>query len=87
VISQDAVGFVRKLKSDSGKGIGVIGGGQLARSLLEARLIDQIGLNIQPVLLASGIPLFHDMDQQFDLELLESKVLKNGGLYVFYRVK
>lgn len=87
VISQDAVEFVRKLKSDSGKGIGVIGGGELASSLLQARLIDQIGLNIQPVLLASGIPLFHDMEQQFDLELLEWKVLKNGGLYVFYRVK
>jgi dihydrofolate reductase len=87
VISQDAAEFVRKLKSDPGKGICVMGGGELARSLLQARLIDQIGLNIQPVLLSSGIPLFYDMEQQFDLELLESKVLKNGGMYVFYRVK
>lgn len=87
VISQDAVEFVRKLKSEPGKGICIIGGGDLARSLLQARLIDQIGVNIQPVLLGSGTPLFYEMQQQVDLELLESQVLKNGGVYLLYRVK
>ena len=87
VISQDAVEFVRKLKSEPGKGICIIGGGDLARSLLQARLIDQIGVNIQPVLLGSGTPLFYEMQRQLDLELLESQVLKNGGVYLLYRVK
>ena len=87
VISQDAVEFVRKLKSVPGKGICIIGGGDLARSLLQARLIDQIGVNIQPVLLGSGTPLFYEMQQQLDLELLQSQVLKNGGVYLLYRVK
>jgi dihydrofolate reductase len=87
VISQDAVEFVRKLKGEPGKGIGIIGGGDLARSLLQARLIDQIGVNIQPVLLGSGTPLFYEMQQQLNLELLESQVLKNGGVYLLYRVK
>lgn len=87
VISQDAVEFVRKLKSEPGKGICIIGGGDLARSLLQARLVDQIGVNIQPVLLGSGTPLFYEMQQQLDLELLESQVLKNGGVYLLYRVK
>jgi dihydrofolate reductase len=87
IISEDAVAFVRKLKQEDGKGICVIGGGELARSLFEARLIDQIGLNIQPVLLGAGIPLFYEMSEQLDLELLEFKTLKNGGVYVFYRVR
>lgn len=87
IISRDAVEFVRKLKSEPGKGICIIGGGDLARSLLQARLIDQIGVNIQPVLLGSGVPLFYEMPQQLDLELIESQVLKNGGVYVLYRVK
>lgn len=87
VIAEDAVGFVRRIKNEPGKGIGVIGGGELAKSLLEARLIDQIGLNIQPVLIGSGIPLFYHMNQEFDLELLEYKLLKCGSVYVFYRVR
>lgn len=87
IVSEDAVDFIRKLKQEKGKGICIVGGGELARSLFEARLIDQIGLNIQPVMIGSGIPLFYEMNLQQDLELLECKVLKNGGVFVFYRVK
>ena len=87
VISQDAAEFVRQLKDEPGKGICVMGGGELAHALFQARLIDQIGLNIQPVLLGSGTPLFYEMNEQLDLELLEHKRLKNGGVFVFYRVK
>jgi len=65
----------------------VMGGGELAKSLFEAGVIDEIGFNIHPVLLGSGIPLFHEMKRQIDLELLDCKVLKNGCVVVSYRVK
>src|SRR5438552_4807796 len=87
VISGDAVEFVKKLKRKQGKGIVVFGGGELAKSLFEADLIDEVALNIHPVLLGSGIPLFHEMKKQIDLELLDSKILKGGYLVVTYRVK
>lgn len=87
IIQTDAAAFIRDLKTHEGKGICVMGGGELAKSLLEARLVDEIGLNIQPVLLGRGIPLFYEMSQQIDLELLSCKPLKNGGVYVLYRVK
>ena len=83
----DAAEFVRKLKRKKGKGIVVFGGGELAKSLFEADLIDEVVLNIHPVLLGSGIPLFHEMKKQIDLELLDSKILKGGYLVVIYRVK
>jgi dihydrofolate reductase len=86
-ISDDAAEFVRKLKAQKGKDICVMGGGLLARSLFEANLIDEIGFNIHPVLLGSGIPAFHEMDHQINLELLECKALKNGCVMVTYRVK
>lgn len=86
-IFENAADFVRKLKSQEGKDICVMGGGLLAKSLFEANLIDEIGFNIHPVLLGSGIPVFHEMDHQIDLELLECKALKNGCVMVTYRVK
>jgi dihydrofolate reductase len=64
-----------------------MGGGELARSLFEADLIDEIGLNIHPVLLGRGIPLFHSMTRPIDLELKECRAFKNGCVYVTYRVK
>lgn len=87
IIETDAAEFIRDLKTGPGKGICVSGGGELAKSLFEARLVDEIGLNIQPVLLGSGIPLFYEMSRQIDLELLNCKPLKNGGVFVLYRVK
>jgi dihydrofolate reductase len=87
IVSEDAAEFVRKLKSEEGKDICVMGGGLLAKSLFEADLIDEIGFNIHPVLLGSGIPLYHEMSHQIDLELIDCKAFKNGTLLVSYRVK
>jgi dihydrofolate reductase len=87
IVATDAVAFMRKLRRQAGKGICVMGGGELARPLLEAGVIDEIGFNIQPVLLGSGIPLFHRMKRQIDLELVECKPFKNGCVYVLYGVK
>jgi dihydrofolate reductase len=87
IISEDAAAFVRKLKKQEGKGICLMGGGELAKSLFEAGVIDEIGLNIHPALLGSGIPLFLPMERPVDLELLECRPLENGCVLVRYRVK
>jgi dihydrofolate reductase len=64
-----------------------MGGGEFAKSLFEAKLIDEIGFNIHPVLLGKGIPLFHEMKRQINLELFNSRPLKDGGIVLSYRVK
>lgn len=87
IVSGDAARFVSDLKKQEGKDICVMGGGLLAKSLFEANLIDEIGFNIHPVLLGSGIPLFHKMKGQIDLELVECRPFKNGCVLVYYRVK
>jgi dihydrofolate reductase len=86
IVSGDAVDFVRRLKAEPGKDICLMGGGELARSMFEAGLIDEIGFNIHPVLLGSGIPLFHQMSHQINLHLLECQAFKNGCVFVKYRV-
>jgi len=87
IISEEAVDFVRTLKGQNGKDICLMGGGELARPLFDAGLIDEIGFNIHPVLLGSGIPLFHTMNRQIDLEPRDRKVFKNGCVLVTYCVK
>jgi len=87
LVSADAAKFVRDLKRRQGKGIVIFGGGELAKSLFEVDLIDEVVLNIHPVLLGSGIPLFHEMKRQINLDLIDCKLLKGGYLAVSYRVK
>ncbi len=87
IVPTDAVRFVRKLKSAPGKEICMMGGGELAKSFFEARLIDEVGFNIHPILLGSGIPLFHPLKRAIKLELRECRRFKNGCVFVSYRVK
>jgi dihydrofolate reductase len=87
IVGSDPGEFVRELKGREGKDICVMGGGDLAKTLFEAGVIDEIGFNIHPVLLGSGIPLFHEMNRQIDLELIECRPFKNGCVYVLYKVK
>lgn len=87
ILNSDPGEFVRELKKQDGKEICIMGGGELGRDLLEAGVIDEIGFNIHPVLLGSGIPLFHEMKRQIDLDLLKCRQFKNGTVYVLYRVK
>jgi dihydrofolate reductase len=55
--------------------------------LLRERLVDEIRVTIQPILLGSGIPLFPDISLQVDLQLLACKTYKNGIVNLTYRVK
>jgi dihydrofolate reductase len=87
IVAEDAAEFVRGLKEQEGKDICLMGGGELARALFEAGLIDEVGFNVHPVLLGSGIPCFHPLSRQIDLELLECKPFQNGCVLVRYRVK
>jgi dihydrofolate reductase len=86
LISEDATDFMRRLKNQPGNGICVMGGGLLGFTLLEADLIDEIGVNIRPLLLGSGIPLFHSLSRQIDLELMECRQFTNGCVLLRYAV-
>jgi dihydrofolate reductase len=87
IISDNAGEFVRSLKNESGKDIWLFGGGILAASLLRERLVDEISVAIQPILLGSGIPLFPDIGMQVDLQLLDCKTYNNGIVGLKYLVK
>jgi dihydrofolate reductase len=86
LVSGDAGEFVRRLKEQPGKGICVMGGGELAQSLFAAGVIDEVGFNMHPIILGSGVPLFRDPGRRIPLELAESRVIDGGCVLSTYRV-
>jgi dihydrofolate reductase len=86
LVKGDAVEFVRDLKRRQGKGICLMGGGELAQSLLEAGLVDRIGLNVHPILLGSGVPTFRDPGHRLKLTLAECRPLDGGCVLLNYSV-
>jgi dihydrofolate reductase len=87
LVRDDAAEFVRELKNRPGKEICLMGGGDFARALFEADLVDEVGMNVHPVLLGSGIPMFHDPHHRVALELKETRPLDGGCIYSIYRVR
>jgi dihydrofolate reductase len=86
LVREDAGEFVRQLKQQPGKDICVMGGGELAQSLFAAGVIDEVGLNVHPILLGSGVPFFRDAGRRIALELTESRVIDGGCVLSTYRV-
>lgn len=87
LVRDDAVTFVRQLKAQPGRDICLVGGGDFARTLFVADLIDEVGINVHPVLLGSGIPAFHNLPKQVDLELANVRQFRTGCVLLTYRVR
>ncbi|WP_282938274.1 dihydrofolate reductase family protein [Paenibacillus sp. RC67] len=73
-----------KLKLSPGKNIQIPGSPTLVRSLLREGLLDELTLNICPVVVGSGTRLFDDL-KQVNLKLVDSKAYSNGVVGVTYR--
>ncbi len=79
--------YVRLLKQQSGGDIGIHGSTELARSLIAARLVDELRFVIPPTIAGHGKRLFaadSDTDlQQFNL--VEVEQTPKGTLFLHYR--
>lgn len=76
---------VAALKQAPGKNIGIHGSPTLAESLLHANLLDELRLEIYPVLAGTGARLFHEGRGVRQMELIRSKITANGVVILTYR--
>jgi dihydrofolate reductase len=75
------------LRQQPGKDIWLFGGGELFRSLAEAKLVDTVEVAVVPVLLGGGIPLFPPPGKRTKLKLTSHKVYKTGIVSLEYSVQ
>src|SRR5215471_12430363 len=61
LIKNDIKEQVEKIKHENGKDIWLFGGANLAASLINMGLVDELWLSIHPIILGSGKPLFSDV--------------------------
>ena len=86
LVREDAVGFVRRLKAGPGGDIILMGGGELAATLIEGRVVDEIGLNVHPVLLGAGAPMFAKIGRRAELDLIEARPIARDCVLLRYRM-
>jgi dihydrofolate reductase len=86
VLRGDVVEEVQKLRDAPGGDIVVHGSAQLARTLIDNDLVDELRLMVFPVVLGSGKRLFGETGDKKTLKLTDSKVVGEGvAILVFER--
>ncbi len=76
---------ITKLKQQQGKDIWLLGSPTLAQSLMKLNLIDEYRLNVNPVILGKGKPLFSELDPKINLKLIEAKTFEGGVVALRYK--
>ncbi|PYM00121.1 MAG: dihydrofolate reductase [Verrucomicrobia bacterium] len=75
---------IRKLKQQPGKDMHVVGGATLVSSLMNAGLIDEVRLMVNPIILGGGKALFKDVKERKSMKLVQTKPLKSGKVSLTY---
>ncbi len=84
-ITDDVYGKITTLKSQSGKDIWLVGGGQIDALLANENLIDEMRIFIAPTILGEGIPIFAGSTKPITWKLIECRHYDNGGVILIYR--
>ncbi len=74
----DIADEVNNIKEHSGKDVIVYGGAGFVSSLVQADLIDEYNLFINPVILGEGRTIFRDVQQRMDMNLTKSRKFECG---------
>lgn len=84
-ITEDVITKVWELKSEVGKDIWLVGGGELTAMLLNANLIDEMQICTVPTILGDGIPLFPNKAKESKWKLVSGKSFDTGLLLSTYQ--
>ncbi|HEX2141543.1 MAG TPA: dihydrofolate reductase family protein [Candidatus Limnocylindria bacterium] len=85
VIDGDVEAAIRELKAKPGRELQVHGSGELLRWLLERDLVDELVLQIYPVVVGDGQRLFPQRGQTHNLALAQSRSTPSGVMLQTYR--
>lgn len=75
---------VADLKQQPGKDLFIFGSASLCATMMEAGLMDEYRLGLNPLVLGAGSPLFKPGSAQAKMRLLEARPLKSGVVFLRY---
>lgn len=86
IVESDLDGAIRALKHEDGGPILVAGSRSVVHALLRAGLVDEINLQVFPLILGSGARVYPETPEPTKLELASSRAIENGVVLQTYRV-
>jgi dihydrofolate reductase len=84
LIKSDIADAVRKLKSEPGQGLVLMGSASIVSQLAQADLIDSYQLVVNPIILGSGKSMFDGLEKHVQLKHTSTRTFKNGNVALSY---
>jgi dihydrofolate reductase len=85
-VSEPVKPFTQHLRTQPGKNIWMMGGGEIIAAFLDEGEIDEFSIHVIPVLIGEGIPLIQPRHRFIQLKLLSTKKFPDGVVHLHYRV-
>ncbi|MBY0095710.1 dihydrofolate reductase family protein [Mesobacillus maritimus] len=85
-INDDILEAVQQLKNKPGKDIWLYGGASLITTFIHLGLVDEFRLSVHPVVLGEGKPLFTELNERLNLNLVQTRTFSSGVVQLIYRV-
>lgn len=85
--SQAPEAWLRQVESAPGRDVWVVGGGELIRDFMNARLVDEMTIAVHPVVLGGGVPLFPPGSPRHKLRLAHVHSYPSGLVSSTYVVQ
>ncbi len=82
-VSTNLTEKIKELSLKEGKNIAVLGSSHLGKELIEADLVDEIRIMINPVFIGNGSALFEGLNKH--LTLTSSRTFRNGNVLLVYK--
>src|SRR4030095_10541167 len=78
---------IAKLKQQPGKKMIIFGSPGLTHSFMQMRLIDEYRINVNPVVLGNGVPLFRNIEDRINVKLLNARIFESGVIGLHYETR
>lgn len=85
VVNGELVDEIKKLKKQEGQDIIVYGGAEFVSNLINAGLIDEYYLFINPIAVGKGLTIFKKLEDHLNLRLVESQSFPCGIVGFHYK--
>jgi dihydrofolate reductase len=87
LVSEDVRVFAERLRSEKGKDIWLVGGGELVAAFLDSGQVDEFIIHVIPKMIGKGIPLVAPRHRDIGLKLLATKSFPDGVVKLHYAVR
>jgi dihydrofolate reductase len=84
LVKDHLVTAVRKMKSEPGNVMVILGSGSIVSQLAEEGLIDEFQIALNPIVLGKGKTLFEGVKNKLNLQLTNSRTFQNGNVFLCY---